>query len=92
MKGSLLIIITQAVSYRRPVCFSTVFFVVVGLLVGWMDGRLRSLKTVSHESFNGFSTFLLVVLPTKVSLEGIHEGWELHPTFCAPHLPQWMEE
>jgi hypothetical protein len=99
MKGSLLIIITQAVSYRRPVCFSTVFFVVVGLLVGWMDGRLRSLKTVSHEAFNntmrfinGFSTFLLVVLPTKVSLEGIHEGWELHPTFCAPHLPQWMEE
>jgi hypothetical protein len=41
---------------------------------------------------NGFSAFLLAVLLVKASLEGIHEGWELHPTFCALHSPQWMEE
>jgi hypothetical protein len=41
---------------------------------------------------NGFSTFLLAMLLVKANLEGIHEGWELHPTFHAPHLPQWMDE
>jgi hypothetical protein len=55
------------------------------------------LKTVSHEAFNntvrfinGFPAFLLAMLLAKASLEGIHEGWELHPTFCAPHLPHRM--
>jgi hypothetical protein len=68
------------------------------LVDGVLGVAKESLKTVSHEAFsntvrfiNGFSAFLLAVLPAKASLEGIHEGWELHPTFRAPRLPQWME-
>ncbi|CAK9234233.1 unnamed protein product [Sphagnum troendelagicum] len=68
----------------------------------FIDGVLgvvkESLKTLSQESFNstvrfinGFSALVLALLPAKASLEGI-QGWELHPTFRAPRLPQWMEE
>lgn len=69
------------------------------LVDGVLGVAKESLKTVSHEAFsntvrfiNGFSAFLLAVLPAKASLEGIHEGWELRPTFRAPRLPQWMED
>jgi hypothetical protein len=38
MKGSLPIIITQAVSYKRPMCFSVVFFCCwfIGGVGGWV--------------------------------------------------------
>jgi hypothetical protein len=37
-------------------------------------------------------TWERVMLLAKASMKGIHEGWELHPTFRVPHLPRWMEE
>eukprot|EP00252_Welwitschia_mirabilis_P022073 TRINITY_DN5855_c0_g1_i2.p1 TRINITY_DN5855_c0_g1~~TRINITY_DN5855_c0_g1_i2.p1 ORF type:complete len:331 (+),score=54.45 TRINITY_DN5855_c0_g1_i2:149-1141(+) len=58
----------------------------------------ESVKTFTQETFNnivrfinGISAIVLSFLPGKSSiLEGIH-GWELKPSFRAPHLPRWME-
>ena len=86
------------VRYCQSVKYCTILSTIL-VIIEVLPSLIRSLKAVSHESFNntiklinGVSALILTFLPGKATiLEGV-QGWELRPTLRAPRLPQWMEE